>query len=58
MRPAGAGGRRNTLGYRASHAAMVWRADRTVPRQVLRDAVFAHPTLAESLTNLFGALEG
>jgi pyruvate/2-oxoglutarate dehydrogenase complex dihydrolipoamide dehydrogenase (E3) component len=24
----------------------------------LRDAVFAHPTLAESLNNLFGTLEG
>ncbi|CAA9568865.1 MAG: hypothetical protein AVDCRST_MAG88-2151, partial [uncultured Thermomicrobiales bacterium] len=24
----------------------------------LRDATFAHPTLAESLNNLFGSLEG
>jgi len=28
-----------------------------VPYTVLRDAVFAHPTLAESLNNLFTALE-
>ena len=27
-----------------------------LPYTVLRDAVFAHPTLAESLNNLFGAL--
>jgi pyruvate/2-oxoglutarate dehydrogenase complex dihydrolipoamide dehydrogenase (E3) component len=29
-----------------------------VPYTVLRDAVFAHPTLAESLNNLFMALDG
>jgi pyruvate/2-oxoglutarate dehydrogenase complex dihydrolipoamide dehydrogenase (E3) component len=29
-----------------------------VPYTVLRDAVFAHPTLAESLNNLFSVLEG
>jgi pyruvate/2-oxoglutarate dehydrogenase complex dihydrolipoamide dehydrogenase (E3) component len=28
-----------------------------VPYQVIRDAVFAHPTLAESLNNLFSALD-
>jgi hypothetical protein len=28
-----------------------------LPYTVLRDGVFAHPTLAESLNNLFGALE-
>jgi pyruvate/2-oxoglutarate dehydrogenase complex dihydrolipoamide dehydrogenase (E3) component len=28
-----------------------------VPYTVLRDAVFAHPTLAESLNNLFGTIE-
>jgi pyruvate/2-oxoglutarate dehydrogenase complex dihydrolipoamide dehydrogenase (E3) component len=28
-----------------------------VPYTVLRDAVFAHPTLAESLNNLFGMIE-
>ena len=28
-----------------------------VPYTVLRDAVFAHPTLAESLNNLFGMLD-
>ena len=28
-----------------------------LPYTVLRDAVFAHPTLAESLNNLFSALE-
>ncbi|HEX6478329.1 MAG TPA: mercuric reductase [Ktedonobacteraceae bacterium] len=28
-----------------------------VPYMVLRDAVFAHPTLAESLNNLFGMIE-
>jgi pyruvate/2-oxoglutarate dehydrogenase complex dihydrolipoamide dehydrogenase (E3) component len=27
-----------------------------LPYTVLRDAVFAHPTLAESLNNLFGSL--
>jgi pyruvate/2-oxoglutarate dehydrogenase complex dihydrolipoamide dehydrogenase (E3) component len=29
-----------------------------VPYKVLRDAVFAHPTLAESLNNLFATLDG
>ena len=29
-----------------------------VPYTVIRDAVFAHPTLAESLNNLFMAMEG
>jgi pyruvate/2-oxoglutarate dehydrogenase complex dihydrolipoamide dehydrogenase (E3) component len=29
-----------------------------LPYTVLQDAVFAHPTLAESLNNLFGSLEG
>jgi pyruvate/2-oxoglutarate dehydrogenase complex dihydrolipoamide dehydrogenase (E3) component len=29
-----------------------------VPYTTLRDAIFAHPTLAESLNNLFGTLEG
>jgi pyruvate/2-oxoglutarate dehydrogenase complex dihydrolipoamide dehydrogenase (E3) component len=29
-----------------------------LPYQTLRDAVFAHPTLAESLNNLFARLEG
>jgi len=29
-----------------------------VPYTALRDAVFAHPTLAESLNNLFAAMEG
>jgi hypothetical protein len=28
-----------------------------MPYTRLRDAIFAHPTLAESLNNLFGALE-
>ena len=28
-----------------------------LPYTVLRDAVFAHPTLAESLNNLFGMLD-
>ena len=28
-----------------------------LPYTVLRDAVFAHPTLAESLNNLFTSLE-
>ena len=28
-----------------------------LPYTVLKDAVFAHPTLSESLNNLFGALE-
>ena len=28
-----------------------------VPYTVLRDGVFAHPTLAESLTTLFSALD-
>jgi len=28
-----------------------------VPYPVLQEAVFAHPTLAESLNNLFGMLE-
>ena len=29
-----------------------------VPYTILRDAVFAHPTLAESLNNLFMAIGG
>ena len=29
-----------------------------LPYTVLRDAVFAHPTLAESLNNLFARLDG
>jgi pyruvate/2-oxoglutarate dehydrogenase complex dihydrolipoamide dehydrogenase (E3) component len=29
-----------------------------LPYSVLRDAVFAHPTLAESLNNLFAGLDG
>jgi len=29
-----------------------------IPYTVLRDAVFAHPTLAESLNNLFMTLDG
>ena len=29
-----------------------------LPYDSLRDAVFAHPTLAESLNNLFANLEG
>jgi pyruvate/2-oxoglutarate dehydrogenase complex dihydrolipoamide dehydrogenase (E3) component len=29
-----------------------------VPYTAIRDGVFAHPTLAESLNNLFMALEG
>jgi len=29
-----------------------------LPYTALRDGVFAHPTLAEALNNLFGALEG
>jgi pyruvate/2-oxoglutarate dehydrogenase complex dihydrolipoamide dehydrogenase (E3) component len=28
-----------------------------IPYERLRDAVFAHPTLAESLNNLFSSLE-
>jgi hypothetical protein len=28
-----------------------------VPYTVLRDAIFAHPTLAESLNNLFATIE-
>ena len=28
-----------------------------LPYTVLRDAIFAHPTLAESLNNLFGTLD-
>lgn len=28
-----------------------------VPYQMLRDGVFAHPTLIESLNNLFASLE-
>jgi hypothetical protein len=28
-----------------------------LPYTVLRDAVFAHPTLAEALNNLFGGLD-
>ena len=29
-----------------------------LPYTALRDAVFAHPTLAESLNNLFATLKG
>ncbi|MBA3945068.1 MAG: FAD-containing oxidoreductase, partial [Herpetosiphonaceae bacterium] len=29
-----------------------------LPYTTLRDATFAHPTLAESLNNLFGQFEG
>jgi pyruvate/2-oxoglutarate dehydrogenase complex dihydrolipoamide dehydrogenase (E3) component len=29
-----------------------------VPYTTLRDAIFAHPTLAESLNNLFSSLDG
>jgi pyruvate/2-oxoglutarate dehydrogenase complex dihydrolipoamide dehydrogenase (E3) component len=29
-----------------------------LPYTVLRDAIFAHPTLAEALNNLFASLEG
>ena len=29
-----------------------------VPYTVLRDGIFAHPTLAESMNNLFSSLEG
>jgi pyruvate/2-oxoglutarate dehydrogenase complex dihydrolipoamide dehydrogenase (E3) component len=29
-----------------------------LPYQVLRDAVIAHPTIAESLSNLFATLDG
>jgi pyruvate/2-oxoglutarate dehydrogenase complex dihydrolipoamide dehydrogenase (E3) component len=29
-----------------------------LPYTVLKDAIFAHPTLAESLNNLFMALDG
>ena len=29
-----------------------------MPYTVLKDAVFAHPTLAESLNNLFGHFQG
>jgi pyruvate/2-oxoglutarate dehydrogenase complex dihydrolipoamide dehydrogenase (E3) component len=29
-----------------------------VPYTVLRDAIFAHPTLAESLNNLFATIDG
>ena len=28
-----------------------------VPYPVLREAIFAHPTLAESFNNLFGAIQ-
>lgn len=49
-----------TLGVEGGEVAMVIKTAMMgdLPWQALRDAVYAHPTLSESLNNLFAALDG